>query len=313
MKCQVCNETAVHHITDLAAGTPVEFHVCEAHFADLASLEPARAANDDEPAVQAVRDAGCCEVSHGQIRFGRCPWCKLFIGMLESPASSSKQEIHWHPAAVAAGIRSSDSWVRCTTILGLWRGWQFDDEMLGVIAAALKHTDSSVADCAERALQSRARTLTKGEVAILERHSQSDALALVARIMLLTYGCLHAGTEQSENEAGHRVRHTLWLIEHAPSVKTLWSYGRISRLEDRAAFKAATNLWEQHVSSFPRNAQILRNAALFMFQDSPHTGIRLMRQSLELEPDDCGQFVLRWLESIRKCRYEYWKSWKCDV
>jgi len=40
MKCQDCNETATHHVTDLIAGQPAEYHVCEAHLRELDKLTP---------------------------------------------------------------------------------------------------------------------------------------------------------------------------------------------------------------------------------------------------------------------------------
>jgi HEAT repeat protein len=40
MKCQACNEIATHHVTEIVAGQPVEYHVCEAHIQDLETLAP---------------------------------------------------------------------------------------------------------------------------------------------------------------------------------------------------------------------------------------------------------------------------------
>ncbi len=40
MKCQACDKPATHHVTELVANQPVEFHVCEAHLQDLESLGP---------------------------------------------------------------------------------------------------------------------------------------------------------------------------------------------------------------------------------------------------------------------------------
>src|SRR5713226_7536096 len=42
MKCQACDEQATLHVTDLVAGKPEEYHVCEKHFQDLKGLEPER-------------------------------------------------------------------------------------------------------------------------------------------------------------------------------------------------------------------------------------------------------------------------------
>jgi hypothetical protein len=42
MKCQACEEQATHHVTELVAGKPEEYHVCEKHLQDLSALEAKR-------------------------------------------------------------------------------------------------------------------------------------------------------------------------------------------------------------------------------------------------------------------------------
>jgi len=46
MKCQSCKQSATHHVTDIVAGKPVEYHVCDKHLQELDALEPAPAAGD---------------------------------------------------------------------------------------------------------------------------------------------------------------------------------------------------------------------------------------------------------------------------
>jgi hypothetical protein len=41
MKCQACDKPATHHVTELVAGKPVEYHVCEHHAESVAELKPA--------------------------------------------------------------------------------------------------------------------------------------------------------------------------------------------------------------------------------------------------------------------------------
>jgi hypothetical protein len=66
MKCQACEKAATLHVTDITAGAPVEYHVCEAHFRDLETL-PAppkppptglRAFWHDPEVFAAMRDPG---------------------------------------------------------------------------------------------------------------------------------------------------------------------------------------------------------------------------------------------------------------
>jgi len=40
MKCQECGEPATHHVTEIVAGKPVEFHVCDKHLQELDTIEP---------------------------------------------------------------------------------------------------------------------------------------------------------------------------------------------------------------------------------------------------------------------------------
>lgn len=40
MKCQACDKAATTHITEIVAGQPVEYHVCETHVHDLEGLKP---------------------------------------------------------------------------------------------------------------------------------------------------------------------------------------------------------------------------------------------------------------------------------
>lgn len=40
MKCQLCEQAATHHVTEIVAGQAVELHVCEAHLQDLDGAAP---------------------------------------------------------------------------------------------------------------------------------------------------------------------------------------------------------------------------------------------------------------------------------
>jgi hypothetical protein len=39
MKCQACDGVATNHVTEIRAGQPVEFHVCDAHLQTLDSVQ----------------------------------------------------------------------------------------------------------------------------------------------------------------------------------------------------------------------------------------------------------------------------------
>jgi hypothetical protein len=40
MKCQSCDQQATHHITEMVAGQPREYHLCEKHLQDWEHLPP---------------------------------------------------------------------------------------------------------------------------------------------------------------------------------------------------------------------------------------------------------------------------------
>jgi HEAT repeat protein len=66
MKCQACEEQATHHVTELVAGKPEEYHVCEKHLQDLKGLEPERARQpppflDDPEVRKALKDPVAAE------------------------------------------------------------------------------------------------------------------------------------------------------------------------------------------------------------------------------------------------------------
>ena len=68
MKCEVCGEIAIHHVTEVINGKPVEHHVCEAHLAasgtpDYPPAPPPRSALGELWSDTSIRQALKDEVS----------------------------------------------------------------------------------------------------------------------------------------------------------------------------------------------------------------------------------------------------------
>jgi hypothetical protein len=192
----------------------------------------------------------------------------------------------------------------------MWGGWQLDDEMLAVLGTALKHSDRSLADSAEHVLQIRGRRLVDAEMQLLERICEQGQNEMAARIMLLAS---RGSTPQNDSQ----VRHALWMIEHFPQSSTVSLFGRILPFEDEAAFRAAKKLWQEHLANHPHEVRILKNAALFLFNDEPETALRLLRQAFDLQPDSEIKMLLHAFEQIRKPDrpsgdHDFWKNWKRD-
>ena len=62
MKCQECDDAATKHVTEFVDSRPIEYHVCEKHFATLNSLKGHDPTKSQSPMAQlwsdpAVRDA----------------------------------------------------------------------------------------------------------------------------------------------------------------------------------------------------------------------------------------------------------------
>src|SRR5258708_38454878 len=103
-----------------------------------------------------------CSLAHEQIAFGSCPWCQRIITNAVEPSSagcSSDGPRRWIAVAVAAGLRSPEPSVRETTISGIERGWQLEEELVGLLGAAVTHPDWHFGGMAEYALLSAGETL----------------------------------------------------------------------------------------------------------------------------------------------------------
>jgi hypothetical protein len=259
-----------------------------------------------------------CEITHGQILFGVCPWCDVIIGKIRSDAPRvSKVNTRWYSSAVAAGIQSDDATVRDVTLSGLCHGWQLEEEMLAVFAIALAHTDRSFIDRVEFALHGRAFNLSSAQIDWLERCCEKQNIELPARI-LLAAACQFKNTETPAVAAeAAQVRHVLWLIERNPRSSTLGMFGRIPSFRAQSDFESAKKLWQQHLAAFPDDVRILKNAGLFYFAEDPETSLQLQQRVVEIQPDPAIKSLIQLLGKINSIRspvnpFDYWKDWKRD-
>jgi hypothetical protein len=188
--------------------------------------------------------------------------------------------------AVAAGIRSDD--VCIPTVLGLGRGWEFDDAMLPVLEWAVRDSDESLRYLVEIALRRAAWDLTASNLERLERLCSDDPGALVAHLILISYYSFVEHRLRTPESATNRRRHALWMVRNAPWCGVLTNAEGMITSEDPAAFSAAKSLWREHIAGQSNDARILVNAAVFFSSDEPDHSLSLLHRARTLGPLDPG-------------------------
>jgi hypothetical protein len=99
MKCQACTEAATLHVTEIVAGQPVEYHVCNTHLQSVENLMPpaepfnpttAAAALFGDPEFHAaLRDAGARQKMAAHLLPALC------LGLLDQSAEVRIQSVVW--------------------------------------------------------------------------------------------------------------------------------------------------------------------------------------------------------------------------
>jgi hypothetical protein len=84
-----------------------------------------------------------------------------------------------------------------------------------------------------------------------------------------------------------RVRHILWVIEHAPEADVAGSpYAGVDHVLARPDFDRASALWLAHVAASPTNPEILAHAASFFLLADRGRAEELLERGARLEPDE---------------------------
>jgi HEAT repeat protein len=134
MKCQACDQTATHHVTEIAAGEPVEFHVCDEHLQSLEDLKPSK-------------------VSHKAVN-----WFVTFLGdpefrkALEDADARQKVAAHQLPALCLALLDEKPE-VRITAVFRLTQLGPDARSAAGALRDALQDCDERVRRAAAIALE----------------------------------------------------------------------------------------------------------------------------------------------------------------
>jgi hypothetical protein len=134
MKCQVCQEVATLHITDIVAGQPVEHHVCDRHLQDLGAGKPVEAVNRSVP---------------GPLAFASDP---QLGDALNDPVAREKVAAHLLPPLCLALLDEMPE----VRILAAFRLMMFGPDArsaAGALRAALQDPDERVRKAADFALE----------------------------------------------------------------------------------------------------------------------------------------------------------------
>jgi len=134
LKCQSCGQPATQHVTEIVAGKPVEYHVCETHVRDLDSLQPAPKPDRSVRGFSAFwDDAKLREALH-------------------DPAVRQEMAAHALPALCLALLHQKPE-VRIAAACHLMKLGSDGRSAIGALRDALRDPDERVAKAAKLALE----------------------------------------------------------------------------------------------------------------------------------------------------------------
>ncbi|MCO6045616.1 RNA polymerase subunit sigma-24 [Aeoliella sp. ICT_H6.2] len=229
-----------------------------------------------------------CQVTHGQIAGGTCPWCPAELSRRRagSVAQGRSGKCRWDLDAMSAALDAEEHEVRSVTISNL----MFDhgpsiEASLPLLSQALGDPSELNRHLVESALCKLGRGLSPGEVQPLEDGLGESPCEAATRILLLGYYFL--GQRQSPAARESRLEHALWLIEHAPATKTAGSpEAYFLEREDAAAYLQASELWLDQVDKHPHHPAVLGNAASFFLLNDRQQSESLYQEAQRLDPEN---------------------------
>jgi hypothetical protein len=130
LNCQTCDQPATHHVTEIIAGKPVEYHLCQTHLQDLEHLAPAP--NPGTP-FQALRS----DPAVGEA--------------LSDPAIWQEMAAHLLPALCLALLHEKPA-MRIAAIYRLIQFGSYARSAAGALRDAIRDPDEHVAKAARTAL-----------------------------------------------------------------------------------------------------------------------------------------------------------------
>lgn len=165
--------------------------------------------------------------------------------------------------------------------------------MLVILGLVLVLSGFAAADTERaRRLAMDAADWSEEEVAVIEAAIQGNPEDLDARTGLLGYYFLRHWDEPVVRL--RRQEHVLWVVEHRPATAIAGlPYIDLHPYVDEAAYKRASELWQQHIERDPENTLLLANAAGFFVPADLVRAAMYLSRLKELAPDDA-----RWPERL---------------
>jgi hypothetical protein len=222
-----------------------------------------------------------CQLTHGLLSTGRCPWCDCPIvdGQLKPDLSPRESAFRrWNISALMKGD------VRGMAISNLLLHGPKAEEALPVLRKALSNSKEDVRQMAvQTLLHRRGDQLGPDEAQKLEREVviRPDDCAL--RLLLLGYYFLSHRRYDSARKARHK--HLLWIIEHAPEVAGDPHFC-LDPASDEEVYQLAKKLWLRQIQANESNVTILGNAARFFTLHDKALSEELLKKAELLEPNN---------------------------
>lgn len=228
-----------------------------------------------------------CDISHEQISYGNCPWCKENIGELrpEYPHPSHKRALlFWVPGSVADGIQSSDAAVRYVTFTGLLNGFQLDEPMLEMFGQILVNFNIDHDRAVERVLIRAATSLNTAEADFLSGHRGTGARSEIpSRLMLIVHACRDEAPPAVDFQ---RFQDVLWTIAIMPWAYILSTYCARIASDNIDEFGLAMNFWNEFSRTHKGNLALLLNRAYWLLPYDRENANELMMQASAISPRD---------------------------
>jgi transcription antitermination factor NusG len=138
LKCQICDQPATHHVTEIVAGEPRDYHLCEKHLQNWEHLPEQlppwpKSGGPGAPLQKLLNDA------------------KL-LGVLQDPAVRQEMAAHLLPALCLALLHEKAE-MRVAAIFSIMRLGSDVRSASGALRDALKDSDERVATAAQLALE----------------------------------------------------------------------------------------------------------------------------------------------------------------
>lgn len=149
--------------------------------------------------------------------------------------------------------------------------------------------EKSHADETARRSTTPGREMTTEEKTALEEQVTRNPYDVKSRTRLLDYYSINQYSTNGQKDAeaaSARLRHIVWLIEHAPESEVLGSpYSSLNKRLEPTDYEQVSQAWLKALQDSPENPLILMNASRFFLHDDRNRSEELLLRGQALNPD----------------------------